>query len=252
MVGAVVAAHAVGAQEAAYLTPDSAAASGRAVLRLRLGEGEAAAPADWRKEPVRWVFVKTTFGQENRDSAAEWARPDGTLSAPLTAKGATMIGVDFEPVVETVRERGGPGVLRPRLSGLRVRHHRSASTVLLSTAGTAGEADGGQAATAKAGLACEVRPYMDVTQPWSGGDLILRAYVQGAPAGQAPFSVRHAATGRVTLLESDANGFVRFTPEAMGVYEVLFYSARRLEDDAEADYDVFSTSLTFTVRGTGQ
>jgi len=239
------------AQEALFLTPERFLTASRET-RVRLSEAKSASPAtqDWAKFSANWVFVKTGLVQENRDGFEEWLQNDGTLKLPIPAPGPVVIGIDFSPQIETVASASlARLVTAPLKSGVgstvKIRHHRSALTIFQTDWPGEQSPDSG-VATAKTSLSSSIHPLMDPTRFRIGSDLALELVVRGEEAQDAQVHAANLTTGKTWAVKAQG-GLCKFTPDAPGTYEFKFQLARPLVNDPEADFDLFSATLTFSI-----
>ncbi len=238
------------AQDPAFLVPKAFTVSQKtAKLSLVLGDASAPVSAAWASWPVRWVFVKTGEFQENRDTVNQWLGSDGSFDPPIPAPGAVMVGVDFQPRLEQVDSSRLAGLVLLRSNSnpsLVVRHYRSAIALLRTQTGTAQDEEGSAVATTETSLSATVHAFMDPTRLMLGGAIAFEVSVQGEEVEGSRLFVKCLATGEVTQLETETN-MCHFTPKNAGAYEVCFQYARRTTNDPEAQYDLFSGTMTFSI-----
>ncbi|MBV6457807.1 MAG: hypothetical protein HONBIEJF_00927 [Fimbriimonadaceae bacterium] len=237
------------AQEALFLTPDTFVTASRE-SRLLLSETKSTGPAikDWTRFPARWVFIRTGLVQENRDAFDEWLQQDGSVRFAIPGPGPVVVGVDFAPQLQTVDSTTVSRIARqpslPRRE-TKIRHFRSALTVFQTDWPGEQSPDSG-VATAKTSLASSIHPLMDPTKFRMGSDMALELVVRGQEVEEAEVFVVNLTSGKTWVLKAQG-GLCKFTPDAPGTYEFKFQYVLPVPDDPEADFDFFSTTLTFSI-----
>lgn len=256
-IAATALAPAVSAQTVPVLTPDryTAAVGDEVRLTVQAAQEPPPGPLSWPADT--WFFVRVAGTQENRDDAPIAAEAQA-VPWRLAHAGVTMFGADFEPVVETVpgdrfarllTERtlvAAPPDLAARAS-VRVRHVRSAKTLV--TVGAPGPAAPDAAtAVSKAGQAVEIRPLFDPTQTPVGSDLPLRMYVNGDALAKPRVVATHAA-GAAAILGDGDRSTLNLRLSEPGAWRVEFHHAVPLSGDPDADWVLYSATLTFEAPG---
>lgn len=251
---------AVRGQSAPFLVPDRYAGAVGEELRLSVRTAEPGHPGeadlaqtDW--PGVEWFFARVGGTQENRSEVVPGDA--GAVTWPLTHAGVTMVGVDFEPVIETVPGERFARLLAERTAAavppdlatresVRVRHIRSVKTLVTVRAPGAPTPDAATGVS-KAGQAVEIRPLFDPTATPVGGDLPLRMYIDGDAFGKPRIVATHAPSGASVTLGGGEG--VRSTLDLRitgpGPWRVEFRHAAPLVGDAAADWVLYSATLTF-------
>lgn len=242
-----------------YLVPDQYVlpAGTQLRLRLQLDDGVSIRRVPWGE--IRWFFVRIAGTQENRSEIQPANPQEDFVRVPLELGGVALIGLDMRPVVASMTRNEFAAFLKRRVDPkegtkveeaaegkVRVRWVQSAKTLVRVQAGEEGIAPSATA-TSKAGQAVEICPLFDPTLIQVGSDLPLRAYLEGSP--MAGVKVRASSLGVTQNAITDANGFCHLTITQPGVWRVEFHYAQPLKGDAEADWVLYSATLTFKVPG---
>jgi len=237
------------AQQPYFLKPDSyLATNNKVAIRLELGQGKLASNQPWNQNSIRWVFLKTGLVQENRDNLNDWLDSNDTFVATIPAPGPVMIGIDFNPVIETTTTTELNRTLSmpiPQKAGqIKIRNYRSAIT-LIRTDWPGLDSPDSTIATTETSLASSIHPLMDPTRFQLGGDMAFEAVIQGAEIENAKIFATNLTTGATTIMETTGGGMCKFSPDSLGTYQLLFQFARPLKADPEVSCEVFTTTLTF-------
>jgi hypothetical protein len=226
------------------------------VLRVRAVEPDGSArQVPWpQTADVRWLFVRVSGTQENRDAAnlGNVDADDARRVMPAAA-GTALVGVDLHTTLETwppdyanaFARRCGNDVLCLQES-ISVRHSVSASTVVEITPSPhdAARPTSNHAAMSKSGQQAEIRPLMDPTKI-QGGDLAVRVYVGGEGVAGAVVRAMHAATGAMQTIKADGKGIAVVNVDRGGEWRIEFHTLVPLGESWQAT----SSTLTFTATG---
>lgn len=247
-----------------YLTPDSyTLTAGQAVtLRIQQSAAPDAPAAQWPADEIAWFYVLGPGTRENRDTLpAAPADQKQAQGFPVETPGVNVIGVDLKPRVEemsgaelqafllqnTSLESDDAAVVRlPRQAKIRVRRIKSA-TALVTVNAADGTRVSRSAALNKTGQRVEIRPLFDPTQIPVGSDLPVRVYVKGSKEVGAKVQARPATEARAAARETDSAGATYFTIPSTGVWRIEFHHAEPLANDLQADWVLYSATLTFEV-----
>ena len=238
-------------QSVAFLVPDAFAApvGGDLTLSVQRQSASGIAPAPWPAN-LRWFFVRVCGTQENRDQQGPSWR--------LAKAGVTMIGLDIIPTITTfpadqfaqyiagVNSVRAPGT-RARAGEVRVRRFEAAKTLVTAQA----EGEPGYdppTATSKAGQQAEIRPLFDPTTAAPGSDVPLRAFAAGDSREGCKVIATHIASGRRETITTDAKGIGLLRNIQPGEWRVEFAYAVQLTNDPQADWNLWTTTLTFQVQ----
>lgn len=234
------------AQTPAFIEPE-AFVSSRQTVAIRLFEGNQ--DALWNGTKVRWAFVKTGMVQENRDDLLDWLDTSGSLQCPVPGPGVVMLGIDFEPKLETLNAE----TLRPLLEKgtlipaktVTVRHYRSAITLFRSSQ----DDPGSTIATTETSLASSIHPLMDPTRFTLGGELPYELVMRGKEVEDGIVKIMSVTSGKTLKLSTRRGGLGFFKPTEAGVHRISYQVARPVHGDPKVQFEVFSTTLTFSVGG---
>lgn len=252
-----------------FLTPNRfVVTQGEAVaVRLAVGDAPTARPAAWPTEGVAWLFVRGGPTQTNRHDVRADRPQDGAVAVKIEHPGVTLIGADQRPVVLNLVGEEWRAFLRTHVAELsgaaaarlpdgpqtvRVRQVGSTKT-LVRAARADGQVNSSPIATSKSGQAVEIRPLFDPTAIRLGSDLPMRLYVDGGNCVGAHGRATHVPTGRSATFVADAVGSAFFRVTDSGLWRVEFHHAVPLAGDADADWALYSATLTFEVaKGAGE
>lgn len=203
---------------------------------------------------VRWLFVRVSGTQENRDAAnLGEIDADGARRVLPAAAGTALVGVDLHTTLEEwnaeyatrfARACGNESLCLDHT--LSVRHSVSAATVV-EIASAVQDASGpttNHAAMSKSGQSAEIRPLMDPTRI-QGGDLALRVYVGGEGVTGAQVRAVHTLSGSVQTVNADAKGIAIVNVDRAGEWRIEFHTLIPMDEHWQAT----SSTLTFVARG---
>ena len=234
-----------------------------AVVRERLeerAESGAAEPPDTAPFPTEladWVFVRGGGEQWNLQHPDAIEAAPARIELPMPTVGVAMIGMDCAPTVEMVspeRLRAFIAERAPRFThlripeaagGIRVRVHRSAKALVrLADGRTEGMAS--PVATSKAGQRSEIRLNVDPTATPVGSEVPVRLYANFSSRKGVTFSATHVGSGESHTIDVNEYGNGSVVLDAPGVWRLEFHYIEAAGDD-EADFDLYSATLTFKV-----
>jgi len=227
------------AQEAALLRPQA----------FSVGVGESvklAFPAD----RLDHLFVRAGGTQANIHRVDPG--DDGRVALRMERADASLIGVTFRPVVVEMLRADMEAIVgadhragAPADKGVRVRRVECAAA-LVRVVGE-GPITPSITATSKAGLDVEIRPLVDPTAMRAAGDVPVRVYLDGEARGGVRLAATHESSGRVVELTSNPSGTAVLRVDGPGVWRIEVRISRRLEGDAEAEWEVRTGALVFEV-----
>ena len=253
----------VAAQAVAVLRAEAHTAGDSAPLALhieRSSPGQTLVPP-WPAPHIDWMLVRAAGEQHNLHYPAA-DESDGTVRtiAPIAA-GMHMIAIDLAPRLEQIpsaslREflatRLGEGTLPAGWRGslpeglLTVRRIESAK--LLVRVGTGEHPSAGSATTqGKTGQQVEIRLQADPTLVPVAHDLPVKVYLPGVTAGATRVLATHGESGATRSFRTDSGGRGAFTLGRQGPWLFEVHYARPLPDDDDADWEIFSATLSFAV-----
>lgn len=234
-----------------------------AVMRERLEErveDAAAVPPDAAAFPTEladWVFVRGGGEQWNLHHPDPIEAAPARIELPMPTVGVAMIGMDCAPTVETVspaRLRAFIAERAPRFTdlripeaagGVRVRVNRSAKALVrLADGRTEGMAS--PVATSKAGQRSEIRLNVDPTVSAVGSEVPVRLYANWKSRMGVTFTATHVGSGESRTIDVNEYGNGSVVLDAPGVWRLEFHYFEPADDD-EADFDLYSATLTFDV-----
>lgn len=264
---AVVGAASAAVPPVTYLVPDAfRAGSGEQVkLHVESGTPLSAQIQRWPHEKLRWFFVLGDGTRHNRDTIKPIDAEGREVAVTLAQPGATVVGFDAKPVVTPFAAADLHAFLSANVADsvhrvdprrgareqeLRVRRIESATTMVRVPAADGRELPSGTAMT-KTGQAVEIRPLFDPTMLRVGSDFPVRVYVGGSKRPNAKVLATSVTGGQTVAATADATGSTHFRIDHPGVWRVEFHHAEPLENDADADWVVYSATLTFKVAAEG-
>lgn len=247
------------AQTGLFLEPSASRIEPGRTVELRLSSrhlGTDAPPAatPWPKR-IAWMFVRNGGAQDNLDAVSPVGEGDAAhVEVALGTPGCALIGVDFEPETITLTGAALAGVLKAATgvtpdealrarAQVRVRCVRSAKALVRVT-GEGTEPIDAATAVSKSGQAVEIRPFADPTLLAPGGEMPMRTYIVGDAFGAPRVRARSVATGDV--VEPRVSPTPSLTVSAGGPWRVEFSHAAVLRDDPDADWVLYTATLTFT------
>ena len=216
-----------------------------------------------------WLFVRVRGGQTNlRDvrpddagkAAGEGKGSEGDVATlRLSEAGITLLAADAHPRVETLSARAWSTWTAARLGPdhapsppgaepgpVRVRRLES-TKALARVLGADGWRPNSATAQSKTGQRAEIRPLADPTSVRVKADLPLRIYLPVEQRSGTKVIARHVASSREQSFLTDGGGTGFFTVSLSGLWTIEAHSAHPLEDDPDADWEVFSATLVFEV-----
>jgi hypothetical protein len=249
-------------QTVTYLTPSSYAATvgQRVAVRVELGDGKVVRPAAWPTENIKWLFVRAPGAQENREDVGPQDASGNAIDVALTKPGVTLIAFDTKPADVTLTGEQLKAFVRrvlPRepqdaiiaditdAARVRTRQVQSAKTLVRVADPTGKPASHSAVAQSKTGQAVEIRPLADPTMATVGSDLPVRAYVGGDALAGAKMLATCVASGKAQQAITDSSGSCYFRIDTAGVWRVEFHHIVPLSDDDQADWAIYSATLTF-------
>jgi hypothetical protein len=259
-------------QTVTYLTPTThtAALGQQVAVHIEAGEEALVSRVGWPTEKIDWLFVRAPGTQTNRENVGP-AEPNGDfINVTLTKPGVTLVGLDTKSAVTAVPGQQFTGfILRTApperakesvaavgdASQVRVRRIESAKALVRVT--EAGVPPRGTrvshsaVAQSKTGQAVEIQPLADPTTVAVGSDLPVRAYVLGDKEVGVKVLATSVATGQVKSAITDSSGSCHFRIDAAGVWRIEFHQLKPLHGDPDADWAIYSATLTFEVVDTG-
>lgn len=254
---------------ATFLLPDrfSVPAADPIPLRIETAiDGAAPTVQPWPGDSVRRLFLRIGGTQDNMHRAVP---PQGRKTFDLVPShaGIAMIGLDLKesvvpmsgrdflvaapaddcaPAARTDRE-----ALRPE-AAVRVRKVDSAKTIV--RVGDASDpAYDNSAAVSKGGTNAEIRPMFDPTKARPGSDLLLRTFCSGSARSGVRVTAVHAGSGESQKVSTNSEGLAYIHIAAAGVYRVSFVRAEQADQVPDADWVLYTATLTFeTPDGPGE
>jgi hypothetical protein len=219
---------------------------------------------DWPADDLRWFYVLAAGTRENHPTVRPAGRDTRSVPVNVTQPGVTVVGLDKKPAVTTMsgtdlrtflsqnvaQAEAVPIFQRLGSTPVRVRRIESAAT-LIRAPGTGGDNEGSGAAMSKTGQAVEIRPLFDPTSVVVGSDLPVRVYVGGSTKAGAKVQASSLAAGQTVAKIADRTGSTFFRITHPGLWRIEFHDARPLDGDADADWVLYSATLTFEVTGEG-
>jgi hypothetical protein len=259
---------AAGGQTVTYLAPAKHVATlgERVTVRTEIGDGKVVQRAAWPTETIHWLFVRAPGMQENRENVGPADPKDDFIDVTLTKPGVTMVGRDTKPTVTNVTGEKFKAFLtrtapeetqKDVLAGIadedkaRVRRIESTKTLVRVLDADGKPPSHSAVAQSKTGQAVEIRALADPTLVAIGSDLPVRAYVDGDTRTGVKMLATCVATGKTQEALTDSSGSCHFRISDPGVWRIEFHDARPLENDADADWVVYSATLTFEVTKAG-
>ncbi|MBU6412496.1 MAG: DUF4198 domain-containing protein [Planctomycetes bacterium] len=203
---------------------------------------------------IRWLFVRVSGTQENRDSNELGnVDTDGARRVMPGAAGTALVGVDLHTTLEEwSAAEANAFAAKCRLDAvclnkpISVRHSVSAASIVPIAPSPADpqQPRNNQAATSKSGQSAEIRPLMDPTLI-SGGDLAVRVYVGGEAVAGAQVRAIHASSGHIQTAQADSKGIAIFNVDLPGDWRIDFHTLVSLGEVWQAT----SSTLTFLAKG---
>ncbi|MBU0640937.1 MAG: DUF4198 domain-containing protein [Planctomycetes bacterium] len=250
-------------QQVWYLAPQSYRAQTGQQISLGIVQGGPVSVqrASWPTEQTSWFYVRVAGTQQNR-TRVQPADGHGTnVLVPLEHAGVTLIGLDSTPEVVEIAasqwrsflaRRSAPGAEPHRSKGtgtadkVRVRRVASAKT-LVRVGTTSGEVTHSATAQSKTGQPAEIRPLADPTMATVGSDLPVRAYIDGGKKAGVRVLATNVAEGKTCEFVTDQTGAGFFRVSHPGAWRVEFHHAEPTINDPQADWVLYSATLTFEV-----
>ena len=270
------------AQSVAVLRAQSHATENAAPLTLhieRTALGQTSI-APWPASHIDWMLVRAAGEQLNlhQPAADHSAHGDGrddgdgdgdagedhqgtVCTVEPIASGMHMIAIDLAPRLEQIpssslREflatRVGEGTLpggwREALPEGTVTVRRVESSKLLVRVGAGEHPSAGSATTqGKTGQQVEIRLQADPTLVPVAHDLPVKVYLPAVTAGATRVLATHGTSGATRSFRTDGGGRGAFTLGRQGPWLFEVHFARPLPDEDDADWEIFSATLSFAV-----
>ncbi len=229
---------------------------------VRVGQVGQDQALPWPTQRIAWMFWRTGDRQENRHHP----EPTGeqSVSIDLAPIGASTVGVELDPVIETVspedwqsfRERvsfvGGAGVGEGVDEEVtRIRRRESLVAIIRASDDATGASP---IATSKLGMHAEIRPLMDPTRIQLGSDMAFRIYIDGVSVTGQRVIATHIDSGESHIITTRSGGFGDLRINQAGNWRLEFHRASLLvgqdsDKGPDADLNLTTGVLTFTVPG---
>jgi hypothetical protein len=255
-------------QTITYLTPAKYAATvgERVAVFSDVREGDVIRRTPWPTQTIDWLFVRAPGTQENRENVGPADPKEDFVSVTLAKPGVTMIALDTKPVVTIVSGKQFKAFAKRTATGrlyedaiaaiadedrVRMRRIESAKTLVRVLDPDGKPMSHSAVAQSKTGQAVEIRALADPTMVAVGSDLPVRAYVGADARPGVKMLATCVATGKTQEALTDPTGSCHFRISDAGVWRVEFHYAEPLENDPNADWVVYSATLTFETTKTG-
>jgi hypothetical protein len=271
--GLTVALFAVGAALAAvpevgYLMPSqfTVASGGEVQARFEVGSATTTKVSSWPAERLGYFFIRSGGTQENRDTLpATQDAPTRSEPIRLTHAGVAVLGLDMQPEVvltpvadlqrfveQNVAEGARSAVLgqASRQQAVRVRRVESALT-MVRVPSADGKRRPSSIAMSKTGQPAEIRCLFDPTMLKVGSDFPVRIYAGGSARAGVQVKATSVATGQSETKLTDASTTTHFRITSTGTWRIEFHYVEALTEDPDADYVIYSGTLTFEVPAEG-
>lgn len=234
-------------------------------LQWVAGAGREAQAAPWPDEGVAWMLIRAGGGQQNRHDVRPARNGDRTVAVEITQPGVTVIGIDQRPVIsemtgaelrEYIERHVGDPAVREKARELaadrtyRVQHVASAK-VLVRTRSADSNPRPAALAMSKTGQAAELRPAADPTALRVGSDLPVTAYIEGAKKEKIRILATNGATGRTATFQEVSGGSGYFRIGEAGPWRVEFHHAAPVSDHKDAEWIIYTATLSFDVAASG-
>lgn len=246
---------------ATFLTLESFDADSGDTLKLHFAAGSSADAqrAAWPAGGVPWLYVRGGETQENRHDVR--AERDDTVTVTLEHGGVTLLGADLQP---TVGEMTGAELqafvaqhlvdeaLQKRVeraaadAKLRVRHMVSTKT-MIRAAQESGPATSSAIGMSKTGQPAEIRPLVDPTRLVVGADFPMWTYLNFEKRAGVRVEATCVDTGESTTFVTRPGGIGHFRVTATGQWRVAVSYVEALEGDPEANWAIYTATLTFDI-----
>jgi hypothetical protein len=233
------------AQRTLFLVPESDRIAPGAALRVRLESD--AKPAPWPE--TCWVYVRAGDTQENLDSPPA-ADSSNLVTLPCSGTGPSAVGVDFRPVVERIdadtlrafTKSHCEDPLPVDITGeLRLRRIQSCKAIVRIGDGP------GTAAISETSQAADISLRIDPARLKLGSDLALSISLRGTDLEDARITAT-PPSGKPVTLHSEDEGAARIPITAPGLWRIEFHRLTK-STDPDADWDLTTGTLTFTIPG---
>lgn len=257
-------------QTVSFLTPVKYTARVGETVAVRLDvsdvDVDVVRGVDWPTERIDWLFIRSPGEQQNREDVGP-AEPRGdSINVTPARPGVTMIGLDTRPGVVNVfgkrlrafaervaldpsHERALAGI--DEATPVRVRRVESAKTLIRVPDPDGRPASHSAIAQSKTGQKVEIRALADPTTVPVGSDLPVKAYLHGDKLVGAKALATCVATGKTQAAITDSTGACHFTLTDSGAWRIEFHHAEPLEKAPDADWVIYSATLTFEAAETG-
>ena len=265
---AVIAAMAIAASAdtlpVSYLTPQQFTAALDTDVRVHVESGAAlaATTTTWPSDKLSWFFVRSRRTQENHDTVDPVdGRTGQATGVRLTQPGVTVVGFDTKPQIVHVSGTELKSYLTKNIvideesaavrelakkTDVRVRYRESAATIIRVAAADGKRLHSG-IAMSKRGQMVEVQAMFDPTMLTVGSDFPVRVHINGSKQPNVRVQATSMTGAKTEAKTTDPAGSTYFHITHAGVWRIEFHQAMPLEGDKEADWVVYSGTLTFEV-----
>lgn len=250
------------ALEPPYLSPARHVLDAGQPVDIQIVRGVSkAATATWPATPLPWVCIRGPVGQQNLHNVSAAQVGGSTRQVTPEPAGLTLIGANLAPQVATMSGAAFAAFLKQNVADypadklpaadatVRIRQIASAKTFVRARSSD-GAAYPSSIATSKVGQDVEIRPLMDPTTTGVGGDLPLRTYVRNGSRRGAQVHATHVPSGKTQSTTTDdvASAVIRLN--APGLWRVHFHHVVPLTGDPQAEWELFTATLSFEVPAT--
>jgi hypothetical protein len=254
-----------------YLTPDTFKPAIGQTLTLRVNSGtpQRAEVAPWPEDQLRYFFVRGGGMQHNRPTLPATERDRNAAEFPISQHGVSVIALEPKPAVVQMSGEELKSLLLRNVAGaerdarvaalsekatVRVRRVESATALVRAPEAAGEQAGPSSIAMSKLGLRVELRSLIDPTVSPAGSDWAVRAYIEGSNKSNVQVQATSLADGKTQTALTDRSGAARFHFGVGGSWRVEFHQAQPLENDSQADWVLYSGTLTFEVptKGAGK
>lgn len=247
-----------------FLAPERFQVDAGQIVGLHWAAGPAAtaAPTPWSEATVDWFFIRGPGEQENLHEVRPSDAAGRIVPVSNRRAGVTLVGVDaVAPVGELSREEfesfltanavhglsEAPALRAPNARPVRVQRVESAKTLIRVLDPGGAPPRHSAVATSKTGQRAELRALFDPTMLRPGSDLAIRVYVNGSSVAGAGVRATHLASGARQDVVADPHGIAVVHIGQRGVWRLEFHAARTPEPGVDADWTLYSATLSFEV-----